>query len=632
MELEIYDTNMNLIGIIDTATAVIWNRKYYSAGNFEIHAPANSIEISLIQKQYFVTKADSLEFGIIEDVTIEQRMDGEFIKAIGRFGSSLLGRRIVFDTTVLSGTYEVAMRTLVYNNAIDTSIGDRVLPNLILGTLNSFTEAVNFQVSYHNLLNVLKGLSITSGIATRIRFDSAARKFVFETYKALNRSVDQSSNPRAIFSNDYDNLLASLYQTSDVEYSNIALVGGEGDGADRKMVVVGSGAGLNRYEIFVNAKDIRVESGITEAVYNAMLAQKGAESLTPRVEYFEGNVLLEGTLNYKQDYDLGDIVTIENSKWGKRINVQITEITEVYDDNGMQIIPVFGTAFPSLGEVISKNTDTSGTGGGGTAVIVTPNKALISDPTGAVIASNVTAVELGFLSGVSSLIQDQLNAIWSKIYPIGSIFMSAVSTNPATLFGGTWVALIDRVLIGAGGTYAAGATGGATSVTLDATQIPAHTHIQNSHNHTQDAHNHTQNAHSHAHNAHTHLQDAHNHSQNAHNHIQDGHFHTSNINHSDGTLVTNSEYINIVLSGGTSRNRYHSNTLVPTNQASTATNIAITPTNQFAITTEGGAASTNIANTATNQPTTPTNNTSGGGLSHPNMMPYVSVYMWKRIA
>lgn len=61
-------------------------------------------------------------------------------------------------------------------------------------------------------------------------------------------------------------------------------------------------------------------------------------------------------------------------------------------------------------------------------------------------------------------------------YPIGSIYMSTVSTNPGTLFGGTWAQLEDRFLLTAGSTYTAGSTGGSATVTLSTNQIPAHTH------------------------------------------------------------------------------------------------------------------------------------------------------------
>ena len=63
-------------------------------------------------------------------------------------------------------------------------------------------------------------------------------------------------------------------------------------------------------------------------------------------------------------------------------------------------------------------------------------------------------------------------------YPVGSIYTSVVATNPNTLLGvGVWSAIGEgRVLLGAGGGYTAGATGGTATETLTTSQIPSHTH------------------------------------------------------------------------------------------------------------------------------------------------------------
>lgn len=65
----------------------------------------------------------------------------------------------------------------------------------------------------------------------------------------------------------------------------------------------------------------------------------------------------------------------------------------------------------------------------------------------------------------------------NSVYPVGSIYISTVSTNPATLFGiGTWERIKDTFLLAAGDTYSAGSTGGAATVTLDTNTIPSHRH------------------------------------------------------------------------------------------------------------------------------------------------------------
>lgn len=67
-------------------------------------------------------------------------------------------------------------------------------------------------------------------------------------------------------------------------------------------------------------------------------------------------------------------------------------------------------------------------------------------------------------------------SIVDLIYPVGSIYMSVNTANPATLFGGTWEQIKDTFLLSAGDTYKAGATGGEAAHTLTLNEIPKHQH------------------------------------------------------------------------------------------------------------------------------------------------------------
>lgn len=69
-----------------------------------------------------------------------------------------------------------------------------------------------------------------------------------------------------------------------------------------------------------------------------------------------------------------------------------------------------------------------------------------------------------------------VSTVLDKVYPVGSIYMSVNSTNPKTLFGGTWVQIKDRFLLAAGTTYKAGATGGEAAHTLTESEMPSHNH------------------------------------------------------------------------------------------------------------------------------------------------------------
>ncbi len=81
-----------------------------------------------------------------------------------------------------------------------------------------------------------------------------------------------------------------------------------------------------------------------------------------------------------------------------------------------------------------------------------------------------------------------LQEIFLGFYPIGSILMNTVGTNPSTYLGGSWVAWgVGRVPVGVNTSDSnfntVEKTGGASKHTLTSTEMPVHTHTQNSHGH-----------------------------------------------------------------------------------------------------------------------------------------------------
>jgi microcystin-dependent protein len=179
----------------------------------------------------------------------------------------------------------------------------------------------------------------------------------------------------------------------------------------------------------------------------------------------------------------------------------------------------------------------------------------------------------------------EIKNIANTIYPVGAIYLSTTEVNPSSLFGGNWERIKDKFLLASGDTYANGATGGSATHTLTQSEMPIHTHTQNSHNHTQNSHTHTQNSHNHQ--------------------IRDS---TS----STGGKRVSSSSIDRALTGGGSYNYVFVNAGDNLIYASN-----VTPTNN-------NTTATNVATTATNKDT-------GEGQAHNNMPPYLAVYMWKRI-
>ena len=123
---------------------------------------------------------------------------------------------------------------------------------------------------------------------------------------------------------------------------------------------------------------------------------------------------------------------------------------------------------------------------------ITDSPAFSGTPT----APTPTTTDNSTKLATTAYVKNNVVEIIKKVYPVGSIYMSTVSTNPATLFGfGTWEAMpAGRVLLAQGKsswgtTYNAGSTGGEATHQLTVEELPQHTHTASTN--TTGSHAHT---------------------------------------------------------------------------------------------------------------------------------------------
>ena len=354
MELYVFDRRLNFIGIIDSFISFRWTRKYNKNGEFELQCALTSEKIQLLQKENIIYKKGDSEAGYIQYRKLKRDSEGKEILVInGLFLTGYLNRRIIWGDKVLNDTVENVMRTLVHENCINPTNINRIIDNLILGDLKNGTQIINYQVSYKNLNDELEALSTMYDLGFRVKLNIEDKKLTFDIYSGINKSVDQTVNPRVVFSEEFDNVLDQEFTDSLTHYKNLVLVSGIGDDDVNKFITVGDSSGLDRFEMFADQGSLSDEIDgdfMGDAEYNELLKSKGDEALSQNRENetFDNKININSNLVYKVDFDLGDIVTCISRKWDITLNSRITEIEEVYEEQGMQVNATFGNNIPTI--------------------------------------------------------------------------------------------------------------------------------------------------------------------------------------------------------------------------------------------------------------------------------------------
>lgn len=347
MELYILNDDFEIIKYLNDYISLEWVRRYFDVGDFVLSTIAKMENMSALLHGSYVAREDCDCIMVIETIPALKTSAAESntITVSGRSIESILDRRIIWKQTTskASETAEAFIRRLITENCINPTDTKRKIPRLKLGALKGYTETIDKQVTGDNLLTVIKEICVSYGYGFKIRIDEEGN-LVFDLYKGIDRSYNQTENPYVTFSNNFDNLANTEYSYDKSNYKNVALIGGEGEGTERKYRTVGDAQGLNRYELFVDAKDISSNNGeIKLAEYNKLLDERGYEKLEEQqiTEEFTGEVEATRMYRYKEHYDLGDIVQVEN-EYEISASPRILEVIESQNENGYRVVPTFG--------------------------------------------------------------------------------------------------------------------------------------------------------------------------------------------------------------------------------------------------------------------------------------------------
>lgn len=351
MEVYVLDTSFEAVAVVDEFESLIWTDRYDEAGDFELYMSMDRNLLNYIKQDYYLWSPDSDHVMIIEQIQITSDVeDGNQLIVTGRSLESILDRRIVWGQTILDGDFQNAVQRLLNDSIISPSIEDRKIENFTFkASEDPLITGLTIDTQYtgDNLYEVICNLCTKNSIGFKVTL-TEENKFEFQLYAGEDRSYDQTDNPYVIFSPNFENIINSNYLESKQNLKNVTLVAGEGEGASRKTSTVGSGSGLDRRELFTDARQISSDIGdgetLSDSEYKEQLDQKGTESLA---EYqsttsFEGEVEATIMFKYGTDFFIGDIVQIAN-EYGHEGRAYISEIVMSQSESGVSIYPTFKT-------------------------------------------------------------------------------------------------------------------------------------------------------------------------------------------------------------------------------------------------------------------------------------------------
>ena len=329
MELYVHNWKER-IGIIPNYQVLQWTRRAQDFGAFCLRVKVTDELAPLLREGHVIERSDCDEAMLIEDIRWVDAAT-QTCACSGRSVGAILNRRAVWVTTaqppLLTGNVRTVMQTLLNRHAINPSDPARRLPIIFEPAAGLPTQSLQTSISWRPLGEAVAQLCRERGIGLRS---------IWRDGTVAIQPYPLTRNP-VVFSKNWGTIAVQERFLSTRSNTTFALVAGEGEFPNRQVATVGGGAGLARFERYINASDLLQADFGTG--YIAALRDRGQAALLQAQDEFCCEVARD-SLAYRQDYDVGQIASITTA-WGTQFDRLIAEATETFDQDGLAVDVTF---------------------------------------------------------------------------------------------------------------------------------------------------------------------------------------------------------------------------------------------------------------------------------------------------
>lgn len=316
-------------------TSLQWMEDYFGPGEVKLVCAGTTNNLRLLTEGVLIRNPDRPHLlAKVQSVEVADDMEDAKMTVRAKMTVCRLEERVLMYTAQLANAEEGMLR-MVSDNL-------RGLP-IHVAPAKGLPQRYDGQISWGSVLDAEIKVAQRCGLGFRVRTNEDLSE-TFEVYRGTDRTDPASPAYVGYLSDRVKNLSDIRIGSGENLTYNVAIVAGEGQGADRRVVEVDLSAGQPRREIYVNASDVsssyrttqpdgsQTEHTLSPEGYTEALRERGvaaiAESLADTKITAE---LRQSMILFSRDYDLGDILPLRVEKYGIEVNVQLSRVTIIYE-------------------------------------------------------------------------------------------------------------------------------------------------------------------------------------------------------------------------------------------------------------------------------------------------------------